>query len=81
MTYLCIYDPSKTPAAARIAGAVAVFRDRFGTEPAEVLVNPIDAGCASPPGVRVRVCGPGDLVIGPDCYAVGAVPSAEGRER
>lgn len=79
--YLFIHDNRKLPAAQRIADACARFAERFGAPPSRVLVNPADAGCPTPPGVIVAVCGPGDILVPIDCYAVGEVPQVAGRER
>lgn len=79
--YLLVYDNRKVPAAERITAACERFTARFGVAPVRVLVNPVDAGCPTPPGVKVEVCGPGDLQVPIDCYAVGEVPQVAGRER
>lgn len=79
--YLLIHDASKRPAAQRIADACVKFAAKFGTAPSRVLVNPADAGCPTPPGVVVEVCGPGDILVPVNCYAVGEVPVVAGRER
>ncbi len=52
MTYLMIYDDSKSPAADKIADALTAYQERFRTRATVVLVNEKDR--VDIPGLRVE---------------------------
>ena len=55
MTYLMVYDDDKrTPPAAKLLGAVALYERRYGVRPTLVLVNESDKDVSAPEGVAVR---------------------------
>ncbi len=53
MTYLMIFDDSKSTPAQKIAGACERYADRFGARATVVLVNEKDR--TDMPGIRVEV--------------------------